>query len=133
MDLSLLQERLAAAERTFEILEQQLADPAVASNPAQLQSLARERSRLEPLVVDQRQPEPSTLEEIGGFRDPAVGPPAWKDPRGVAVESAEFVNNPPTGPSPYCRTIHNVRSLLVQQTGHRGTDRLLPSQHRPPR
>ena len=55
MDLSLLHERLATAERTFETLERQLADPAVAADPAQLQTLARERARLEPLVLDHRQ------------------------------------------------------------------------------
>jgi len=46
----MLEERLEAARRTFETLEHQLADPAVASDPVQLQHLARERSRLEPLV-----------------------------------------------------------------------------------
>ncbi|MEB3235582.1 MAG: peptide chain release factor 1 [Cyanobacteriota bacterium] len=55
MESQLLDERLAAARRTFETLETQLADPAVASNPAQLQHLARERARLEPLVRDQEQ------------------------------------------------------------------------------
>jgi peptide chain release factor 1 len=55
MDPSLLHERLATAERTFETLERQLADPAVAADPAQLQTLARERARLEPLVLDHRQ------------------------------------------------------------------------------
>jgi peptide chain release factor 1 len=51
MDRSLLQARLDAARRTFDTLERQLADPAVAADPAQLQSIARERSRLEPLVA----------------------------------------------------------------------------------
>ena len=55
MDPSLLHERLATAERTFETLERQLADPAVAADPSQLQNLARERARLEPLVLDHRQ------------------------------------------------------------------------------
>ncbi|MBM5801285.1 MAG: peptide chain release factor 1 [Cyanobacteria bacterium K_DeepCast_35m_m2_023] len=54
MDSQLLDERLDAARRTFETLEIQLADPAVASNPSQLQSLARERARLEPLVQNQQ-------------------------------------------------------------------------------
>jgi len=48
----LLHERLETARRTFETLERQLADPAVASNPSQLQAIARERARLEPLVLD---------------------------------------------------------------------------------
>ena len=55
MDPSLLHERLVTATRTFETLERQLADPAVAADPTQLQTLARERARLEPLVLDHRQ------------------------------------------------------------------------------
>jgi peptide chain release factor 1 len=55
MDPSLLHERLATAERTFETLERQLADPAVAADPTQLHNLARERARLEPLVLDHHQ------------------------------------------------------------------------------
>ena len=54
MDSQLLDQRLDAARRTFETLETQLADPAVAANPTQLQSLARERARLEPLDHDQQ-------------------------------------------------------------------------------
>ena len=52
MDPQLLRERLETACRTFETLERQLADPALASDPARLQALARERARLEPLVLD---------------------------------------------------------------------------------
>jgi len=52
MDPTLLQERLETACRSFESLERQLADPAIASNPDRLQSIARERARLEPLVRD---------------------------------------------------------------------------------
>ena len=55
MDPILLGERLSAAGRTFDTLERQLADPAVAANPAQLQHLARERARLEPLVQGHQQ------------------------------------------------------------------------------
>jgi peptide chain release factor 1 len=54
MNPALLHERLEAARRTFETLERQLADPAVAGNPSQLQAIARERARLEPLVLDQQ-------------------------------------------------------------------------------
>ena len=54
MDPALLWERLETTCRTFETLERQLADPAITSNPAQLQSVARERARLEPLVADYR-------------------------------------------------------------------------------
>jgi peptide chain release factor 1 len=54
MDPSLLRERLEAACRTFDTLERQLADPAVTSDPEQLHALARERSRLEPMVHDFR-------------------------------------------------------------------------------
>ncbi|MFO0015285.1 MAG: peptide chain release factor 1 [Synechococcaceae cyanobacterium] len=52
MDRTLLGQRLETARRTFATLERQLADPALASDPGQLQSLARERARLEPLVLD---------------------------------------------------------------------------------
>jgi peptide chain release factor 1 len=52
LDSELLDERLEAARRTFETLETQLADPAVAADPVQLQRLARDRARLEPLVID---------------------------------------------------------------------------------
>jgi peptide chain release factor 1 len=45
-------DRLEATCRTFEALERQLADPSVAADPQQLLKLARERSRLEPLVLD---------------------------------------------------------------------------------
>ena len=55
MNPSLLHERLETARCTFETLERQLADPAVASNPSKLQAIARERSRLEPLVLDHLQ------------------------------------------------------------------------------
>jgi peptide chain release factor 1 len=55
MDPHLLHERLDAARRTFEALERQLADPAVTADPAQLQTIARERARLEPLVRDHDQ------------------------------------------------------------------------------
>ncbi len=52
MDPSLLHERLETARRTFASLERQLADPDVTADPARLQSIARERARLEPLVHD---------------------------------------------------------------------------------
>jgi peptide chain release factor 1 len=52
MDPVLLRQRLETARRTFDALERQLADPAVAADPGRLQSIARERSRLEPLVQD---------------------------------------------------------------------------------
>jgi peptide chain release factor 1 len=52
MDRALLSERLETACRTFETLERQLADPSVAADPDRLQTLARERARLEPLVAD---------------------------------------------------------------------------------
>jgi peptide chain release factor 1 len=55
MDPSLLRDRLDAACQAFEALERQLADPAVAADPAQLQALARERARLEPIVRDTHQ------------------------------------------------------------------------------
>jgi len=55
MDSTLLRDRLASTCQAFEALERQLADPSVAADPAQLQSLARERARLEPIVQDTRQ------------------------------------------------------------------------------
>ncbi len=55
MDSSFVTERLEATCRTFEALDRQLADPSVAADPDQLLTLARERSRLEPLVLDYRQ------------------------------------------------------------------------------
>ena len=55
MDPALLSERLQTACHTFAALERQLADPAVASDPDRLQTIARERARLEPLVLDHQQ------------------------------------------------------------------------------
>ena len=52
MDSTTLISRLEAATSSFHNLERQLADPDVASDPERLQSVAKERSRLEPLVVD---------------------------------------------------------------------------------
>ena len=52
MDSSTLIKRLETAKRSFQNLELQLADPDVASDPKQLETIARERSRLEPLVND---------------------------------------------------------------------------------
>ena len=50
MDYSILTSRLKTASETFQNLEIQLADPDVANNPKKLESIARERSKLEPLV-----------------------------------------------------------------------------------
>jgi peptide chain release factor 1 len=55
MDPALLRDRLEATCEAFAVLERQLADPAVAADPAQLQHLGRERSRLEPIVRDAEQ------------------------------------------------------------------------------
>ena len=52
MDASTLTARLETATATFRNLERQLADPDVASDPKRLEAIARERSRLEPLVLD---------------------------------------------------------------------------------
>ncbi len=52
MDSSTLKKRLETAKSSFQNLELQLADPDVASDPKQLEKIARERSRLEPLVND---------------------------------------------------------------------------------
>jgi peptide chain release factor 1 len=55
MDPALLHDRLEATCQAFAVLERQLADPSVAADPVQLQSLARERARLEPIVQDTHQ------------------------------------------------------------------------------
>ena len=52
MEYSTLIARLKTASESFENLEMQLADPEIANNPKQLESIARERSKLEPLVID---------------------------------------------------------------------------------
>ncbi len=52
MDISTLKSRLETAKSSFKNLELQLADPDVASDPKQLESIARERACLEPLVLD---------------------------------------------------------------------------------
>ena len=52
MEYSTLIARLTTASESFENLEVQLADPDVANDPKKLESIARERSKLEPLVID---------------------------------------------------------------------------------
>ena len=52
MEYSILLSRLKTASDSFESLEIQLADPDIANNPKKLESIARERSKLEPLVID---------------------------------------------------------------------------------
>ncbi len=52
MEYSILLSRLKTASDTFENLEIQLADPDISNNPKKLESIARERSKLEPLVND---------------------------------------------------------------------------------
>ena len=55
MDTSTLKARLETASASFKNLELQLADPDVASDPKRLETIARERARLEPLVLDYQQ------------------------------------------------------------------------------
>ena len=52
MDYSILISRLRTASESFNNLEVQLADPDISNNPKKLESIARERSKLEPLVND---------------------------------------------------------------------------------
>ena len=52
MDYSILISRLRTASESFNNLERQLADPDISNNPKKLESIARERSKLEPLVND---------------------------------------------------------------------------------
>ena len=51
MEASNLITRLEAASASFRSLERQLADPDVASDPKRLETIARERARLEPLAA----------------------------------------------------------------------------------
>ncbi len=55
MEYSILLSRLKTASDSFETLEIQLADPDISNNPKKLESIARERSKLEPLVNDFRE------------------------------------------------------------------------------
>ena len=52
MEYAILLSRLRTASESFETLEIQLADPDVSSNPKKLESIAKERAKLEPLVND---------------------------------------------------------------------------------
>ena len=52
MEYSILLSRLKTASDSFNTLEIQLADPDISNNPKKLESIARERSKLEPLVND---------------------------------------------------------------------------------
>ena len=52
MEYSTLIARLKTASERFENLEVQLADPDIANDPKKLESIARERAKLEPLVID---------------------------------------------------------------------------------
>ena len=52
MEYSTLIARLKTASESFESLEVQLADPDVANDPKKLELISRERSKLEPLVID---------------------------------------------------------------------------------
>jgi len=52
LEYSILLSRLKTASESFSNLELQLADPDISNNPKKLESIARERSKLEPLVND---------------------------------------------------------------------------------
>ena len=52
MEYSTLIARLKNASESFVNLEMQLADPDIANDPKKLESIARERAKLEPLVLD---------------------------------------------------------------------------------
>jgi len=52
LEYSILLSRLKTASESFLNLETQLADPDISNNPKKLESIARERSKLEPLVND---------------------------------------------------------------------------------
>jgi len=55
LEYSILLSRLKTASESFLNLETQLADPDISNNPKKLESIARERSKLEPLVNDYEQ------------------------------------------------------------------------------
>tara|TARA_B100000131_G_scaffold92085_1_gene88887 strand:+ start:247 stop:1338 length:1092 start_codon:yes stop_codon:yes gene_type:complete len=55
LEYNTLLSRLKTASESFENLEVQLADPDISNNPRKLESIARERSKLEPLVIDFQQ------------------------------------------------------------------------------
>ena len=78
MDASTLFTRLETATASFRNLERQLADPDVAGDPKRLESIARERSRLEPLVLDFEE-----LQKLESERDSARQ--LLKDSRGDAA------------------------------------------------
>ena len=78
MDASTLFSRLETATASFRNLERQLADPDVAADPKRLESIARERSRLEPLVLDFEE-----LQKLENERDSARQ--LLKDSRGDAA------------------------------------------------
>jgi len=52
LEYSTLLARLKTASESFSNLEVQLADPDISNNPKKLESIAKERSKLEPLVID---------------------------------------------------------------------------------
>ena len=52
MEYTTLLSRLKTASESFANLEVQLADPDISNNPKKLESIARERAKLEPLVAD---------------------------------------------------------------------------------
>ena len=52
MEYAILLSRLKTASESFETLEIQLADPDISNNPKKLESIAKERAKLEPLVND---------------------------------------------------------------------------------
>ena len=52
MEYTTLIARLKTASESFAHLEMQLADPDIVNNPKKLESIAKERAKLEPLVID---------------------------------------------------------------------------------
>ena len=52
MEYTTLIARLKTASESFENLELQLADPDISNDPKKLESIAKERAKLEPLVID---------------------------------------------------------------------------------
>ena len=65
---SYLLEKLASVETTFEELTRRLADPDIATNPDELQKVAKARSSLEETVMAYREWQ-QVMEELAGAKE----------------------------------------------------------------
>ena len=88
MDSSTLKTRLETAKMSFKNLELQLADPDVASDPKRLENIARERARLEPLVLDYQELQ-DVENELGEIRSLLKASKEDKDMEFLAQEELQ--------------------------------------------